>query len=97
MHGLNVSINTLWSLKFEGGPWTVGVVMYRIVVLLLLALLAGCSATSLRCGVDGDSTYLEIVSVPQDLGPFSRNVASMCGFAYEVEPVASLNIIDSAR
>ncbi len=56
-----------------------------------MSLLQGCAATSLRCGTDGDSSYLEIYSVPTDLGPFTRNVASMCGFAYET---VELNIID---
>lgn len=63
--------------------------------------MTGCSATSLRCGVDGDATYLEIYSVPTDMGPFTRNVASMCGFAYDVAvadtgDIARINIIDDA-
>ncbi len=67
--------------------------MKKIIIVLLAVSLSGCSATSLRCGVDGDSTYLEMVSMPQDLGPFSRNVASMCGFAYDQPEQAVLNII----
>ena len=66
----------------------------KLIVICSLLVLGGCSATSLRCGVDDDSTYLEIYSIPQDLGPFSRNVADMCGFAYEK---VELNIIDEVQ
>lgn len=55
---------------------------------LSLACLAGCSsfsATGLRCGVDGDSSYVEIVSAPQQIAQNSRALAELCGFAYEVE------------
>lgn len=62
-----------------------------------LVLLSGCSVTTLRCGVDKDATYVDIVNVPQDLAGSARYYAQLCGFAYQAEPVASLNIIDSAR
>lgn len=55
----------------------------------------GCSATSLRCSTDGDSSYVELINVPQELGGQSRHFKELCSFAYE-EPVARLSIIDSA-
>lgn len=64
---------------------------------LSLALLAGCfSATSLRCGTDGESSFVDLVNMPQDISSQSRYFAELCSFAYEPEqqPVAKLNIID---
>lgn len=50
-----------------------------------LALLAGCSGTSLRCGTDGDSSYVELVNVPQDLTSAVRHYRDLCGFNYGVD------------
>lgn len=44
---------------------------------------AGCSVTSLRCGVDGDISYVDLVNVPQDLASQARYFEGLCGFAYE--------------
>lgn len=55
---------------------------------VLLAQLAGCgalSATSLRCGTDGDSSYLELVSAPQNVASNTRAIGEMCAFAYQQE------------
>ncbi len=49
---------------------------------LLLTALMGCSAMSLQCGVDGDSSFVNINSAPQVLSQNSRNLAELCGFAY---------------
>ena len=61
----------------------------RISFLLFAILcLSGCgaiSATSLRCGTDGDSSYLELVSAPQNVGANTRAIGEMCAFAYEDE------------
>lgn len=46
---------------------------------------AGCSVTSLRCGVDGDTSYVDLVNVPQDLASQARYFTDLCGFAYEAE------------
>ena len=64
-------------------------------VLFALAL-SGCSATSLRCGTDGESSFVDLVNVPQDISSQSRYFKDLCGFAYQedAEPVARLNIID---
>ena len=51
-------------------------------------VLSGCgaiSATTLRCGTDGDSSYVEIGSAPQSIAQNTRALAELCGFAYEIE------------
>ena len=51
-------------------------------------MLSGCgafSATTMRCGTDGDSSYVEIVSAPQSIASNTRALSDLCGFAYEVE------------
>lgn len=62
--------------------------MKLIAVGILLSLMSGCgaiSATSLRCGTDGDSSYLELTSAPQNVSANTRAIGEMCAFAYEVE------------
>ena len=72
-----------------------------MLISLSLAVLSGCSATSLRCGVDGESSFVELYNFPQDISSQSRYFADLCAFAYEPpdesRPVAELNIIDPAR
>jgi hypothetical protein len=62
----------------------------RLTVALLLAItLTGCgafSATTMRCGTDKDSSYVEIGSAPQSIAQNTRALAELCGFAYQVEP-----------
>ncbi len=60
------------------------VLLATSVALLLLALW-GCSVTSLQCGVDGDSSYVNLNATPTIISQNSRNLAELCGFAYEVE------------
>ena len=60
--------------------------MKNIILLLILLPLFGCgaiSATSLRCGTDGDSSYLELTSAPQNVSANTRAIGEMCAFAYE--------------
>ena len=61
----------------------------RIFISLLAILpLFGCgaiSATSLRCGTDGDSSYLELTSAPQNVSANTRAIGEMCAFAYKGE------------
>jgi hypothetical protein len=52
---------------------------------LSLALLSGCSATSLRCGVDGESSFVELYGAPQHMSQNTRQFGELCGFAYEGE------------
>lgn len=54
-----------------------------ISILAFLAMLSGCSATSLRCGVDGDSSFVEIYDVPQNFSQNIRSYSELCAFAYE--------------
>ncbi len=62
------------------------------VVCLVLAMLSGCSATSLRCGVDADSSFVELIGTPQHMSQNTRSFGELCGFAYEKQQV-KLNII----
>lgn len=57
----------------------------KLILIFLLISLAGCSATSLRCGTDGDSSFVELYNLPQDLSANARNFKELCSFAYEVE------------
>lgn len=53
--------------------------------MVLCFSLIGCgaiSATSLRCGTDKDTSYVEIVSAPQSLTQNTRALAELCSFAY---------------
>ena len=55
-------------------------------LLLFTTVLTGCgafSATTLRCGTDGESSYVEIASAPQSIANNTRAYAELCGFAYE--------------
>ena len=65
--------------------------MLRIISVLAGCLLvSGCgalSATSLRCGVDGDTSYVEIVSAPQSIANNTRALSELCGFSYQREVV----------
>lgn len=81
---------------------SINVFRYLRIFLFLVPLgaLAGCSATTLRCSssAQGDS-FVEMINLPQDLSGQVRNYANLCGFVYEKgsdEPVARLNILDSA-
>ena len=71
--------------------------MKTLVLIVLLALLSGCSATSLRCGVDADSSFVELYNVPQNFSQNIRSYSELCGFAYEPnqDNLARLNIIDA--
>ena len=55
----------------------------RILIGIIALACAGCSATSLRCGTDGEQSYVELIDVPQDLAGASRHYVDLCGFAYE--------------
>ena len=60
--------------------------MKIFLLILSAACLGGCgaiSATSLRCGTDGDSSYLELTSAPQNVSANTRAIGEMCAFAYE--------------
>ena len=48
-----------------------------------LSACGAISATTVRCGTDGDSSYFELVSAPQQIANSTRALGEACGFAYE--------------
>lgn len=55
-------------------------------VLVGSIVLSGCgamSATTLRCGTDGESSYVEVTSAPQAVSSSTRALSELCSFAYE--------------
>ena len=54
-------------------------------ILLATLALSGCSASSLRCSTDSDSSFVELINIPQDIGGQSRHFKELCAFAYEGE------------
>ena len=59
-----------------------------LAVIGCMAFISGCgalSATTLRCGTDGDTSYVEVVSAPQAISSNVRALSELCGFAYEGE------------
>ena len=50
---------------------------------LALLMLSGC-ATTLRCGTDGDSSYVDLASV-RDIPVNARHYRDLCGFNYAGE------------
>lgn len=62
--------------------------MFKLILSIpvLMIFLSGCgafSATTLRCGTDKDSSYVEIASAPQSIANNTRAYAELCGFAYD--------------
>lgn len=61
--------------------------LIRCIVGTIVAVsLSGCgafSATTLRCGTDGESSYVEIGSAPQAISANVRALSELCAFAYE--------------
>lgn len=60
--------------------------LYTVFIGFALFALAGCgafSATTMRCGTDKDSSYVEIGSAPQSIAQNTRALAELCGFAYQ--------------
>ncbi len=45
----------------------------------------GCSVTSLQCGTDGDSSFVNLNTTPQTLSQNSRELARLCAFVYQEE------------
>ena len=61
-------------------------ISYKCLLIALALTNTACgafSATTLRCGTDGDSSYLELVSAPQNVSQQTRAIGEMCAFAYE--------------
>jgi len=56
-----------------------------LLVAFLVGSLIGCSVTSLQCGVDGDTSYVNLNTAPKILSQNARNMAELCSFAYDQE------------
>lgn len=62
--------------------------MRIISLILIFSFLSGCgalSATTIRCGTDGDASYVELISAPQGIAANTRALSELCSFAYEGE------------
>ena len=57
--------------------------MKWLIPLVPFLALMGCSVTSLQCGVDGDSSFVNLNTSPQVLSQTSRQMSELCAFAYE--------------
>ena len=60
---------------------------YKLILgTVLIGTISGCgaiSATTLRCGTDGETSYVEVASAPQSLSQNTRALAELCSFAYD--------------
>ncbi len=52
---------------------------------LLAAMMGACTATSLQCGTDGDSSFVTLVTTPKILSQNARTMGELCSFAYEAQ------------
>lgn len=57
--------------------------MKKLLLLLILGTLGGCSATTLRCGTAEGDSYVELISVPQDIAGTARHLSDLCSFSME--------------
>lgn len=54
-------------------------------IFAVAVFLSGCaafSATSLRCGVDAGSSYVELINVPSNVTD-TKYYSELCGFQYD--------------
>lgn len=54
-----------------------------IILGIITLLISGCSVSSLRCGIDEEQSYVELINVPQDISSQARHFAGLCGFSYQ--------------
>ena len=71
-----------WYTDARAIPALGGMKMKIVVIILLLISVSGCTST-LRCGTDGDSSYVDLINV-REIPTHGRHYAELCGFAYEV-------------
>ncbi len=58
----------------------------RLVAYGLIGLALGaCSVSTLRCGTDGESSFVDLVNVPQDISSQVRYFTELCAFGFEGE------------
>jgi len=55
----------------------------NILAVLIPAALMGCSVTSLQCGVDGDSSFVNLNTTPAQFSQTARTMAELCSFNYQ--------------
>ncbi len=54
----------------------------NILIALSPLALMGCSVTSLQCGTDGESSFVNLNTTPKVLSQNSRAMGELCSFAY---------------
>lgn len=57
--------------------------MRNFATIAVLALCAGCSTTSLRCGMDGESSYVDLENARSDITSQVSGYVRLCGFAVD--------------
>ena len=76
-----ITIHTVFTWEYVLMKYLPG-----ICLIAALGLCSGCgalSATTLRCGTDGESSYVEVASAPQSIAANTRALSTLCAFAYE--------------
>lgn len=67
-------------------------------IVVLVATLSGCVG-SLRCGTDGDSSYVDVINI-REIPSAGRYYAELCSFAYQQEAdtrdIATIEILENA-
>ncbi len=56
----------------------------KSILLSGLIFAAGGCSTTLRCGTDGDASYVDLISV-RDIPTNARYFTELCGFNYQQE------------
>ena len=56
--------------------------MKKYVAVAVAVMLSGCSATSLRCGTDGESSYVHLDNF-DEIAISGRYYAEVCAFNYQ--------------
>jgi len=54
-----------------------------LLMLVILPATMGCSVTSLQCGTDGDSSFVNLNTSPKVLSQNAREMAKLCAFVYD--------------
>ncbi len=55
----------------------------KIAVSLIPLTIMGCSVTSLQCGTDGDSSFVNLNTTPKVLSQNAREMGKLCAFVYD--------------
>ncbi len=80
---MSLKINTLKN-KTRNTSRKIDLRSYKFAGFILLCLpMAGCSATSIRCGSDGESSYVDLTNIPDNLPNQIKSYAQLCNFSQE--------------